>query len=87
MGDVRPVGEGLSELRLAFEPGYHEALQQGRDRVEITWRGGDYAQAPFKYQSRCLADLCGLYGALSVDGRARVDAALGDQAAVFALCG
>jgi hypothetical protein len=62
-------------------------LADGGETVTIAWGGRDYAQAPFKYQARCLMDLRALYAALSSDARASVDAVLADPAASQALSG
>lgn len=41
MGDVKPVGEGISELRIDFGPGYRLYLkQQGRTLIVLLC-GGD----------------------------------------------
>jgi putative addiction module killer protein len=39
-GDVRPVGEGLSELRIDFGPGYRVYYQQRGDLIYLLC-GGD----------------------------------------------
>ena len=40
-GDVRPVGEGLSELRIFHGPGYRLYLAQREQEVVILLCGGD----------------------------------------------
>ena len=45
-GDVRPVGEGVSELRLDFGPGYRiDFAMRGRDLI-VLLGGGDKATQP-----------------------------------------
>ncbi len=40
-GDIRPVGEGVSELRIHFGPGYRVYLTKQGDTVVILLAGGD----------------------------------------------
>ena len=40
-GDVRPVGEGISELRIDSGPGYRVYLLQRRSEMVILLAGGD----------------------------------------------
>ena len=40
-GDVRPVGEGLSEMRIDYGPGYRLYFKQDGDTVVILLCGGD----------------------------------------------
>ena len=42
-GDVKPVGEGISELRIAYGPGYRVYFVQRGDVVVILLCGGDKA--------------------------------------------
>lgn len=40
-GDVRPVGEGISELRIDYGPGYRVYFQPRGDTIAILLCGGD----------------------------------------------
>ncbi len=41
MGDVSPVGEGVSELRIHYGPGYRVYLQQRGEELIVLLCGGD----------------------------------------------
>ena len=40
-GNVRPVGEGVSELRIAYGPGYRVYYKKQGQKVVILMAGGD----------------------------------------------
>ena len=40
-GDVRPVGEGVSELRIAYGPGYRVYFKKQERTVIVLLAGGD----------------------------------------------
>ena len=40
-GDIRPVGDGVSELRIHYSPGYRIYLTKQGDAVVILLVGGD----------------------------------------------
>jgi putative addiction module killer protein len=40
-GDVAPVGDGISELRVHYGPGYRVYFQQRRRRIIVLLCGGD----------------------------------------------
>lgn len=41
LGDIRPIGEGISELRIHFGPGYRIYLTKRGDTYVILLAGGD----------------------------------------------
>ncbi len=45
-GDVRPIGRGVSELRLSYGPGYRVYYLQDGDRLILLLCGGDKSAQP-----------------------------------------
>lgn len=45
-GDVRPIGEGLSELRIDYGPGFRVYYMMKGDTLIIILAGGDKASQP-----------------------------------------
>ena len=69
----------LAEAGRAYAPflvANARALMAGDDEVVCEIDGGEYRQAPFRYQGKCLQWIREQYAALADDDRARVDSLL-----------
>jgi putative addiction module killer protein len=54
-GDVAPVGEGLSELKIDYGPGYRVYYKRSGDSVEILWAGTKASQSADIEKAKALA--------------------------------
>jgi glutathione S-transferase len=72
-GILRQVGD----IYLPFLIANDSALEQGRDSVDLTLMGRQFAQGTFKYQQKCLKELRARYAALTPEVKERLDPVLG----------
>lgn len=68
--------EVCGDSYLPFLAANADASERGAGEVRLTIRGRPYAQAPFRYQVKCLSRLRSLYGRLDGDAKSRADAVL-----------
>lgn len=72
---------------LPFLAANAEALESGAEEVRMTIFDRPYAQAPFRYQVKCLSRLRSLYGRLKGTDKARADALLSPSGCLDVLAG
>src|SRR5713226_3681946 len=63
-GDVRPVGEGVSEIRIDYGPGYRVYYIRHGDAIVVLLCGGDK-----RTQDRDIADAIELAREIKAEGR------------------
>jgi putative addiction module killer protein len=54
-GDIRPVGEGVSELRIDFGPGYRVYFKRRGDRIDLLIGGDKDSQDRDVQRAKALA--------------------------------
>lgn len=86
---LRPiVRETLALIGAAYLPfliANAHALEAGAAEVRFTALGHDYAQAPFKYQAKCLTELRKAFAGLGPEPRARIAPLLAETGCLPAL--
>lgn len=70
---VRALMDIVTDRYLPFLVANERAVERREDEVRLEFDQGRYAQAPFRYQVKCLGRLRKLFAALSPDARARLD--------------
>ena len=75
----------VGEIYMPFLLANATAIAAGEDSFRITAMGLPYTQGVFKYQVKCLADLCARYAALDAKARARIDPLLAQTGCLEAL--
>lgn len=89
--EATPLMQGLLRLvgrdYLPFLVANHQAAQQGSDEVAVELRGQRFAQAPFRYQVKCLASLRTAFAELDAPSRERLTPALHEAGCLPALSG
>ena len=57
LGDVAPVGEGVSEMRIFYGPGYRvDFVQRGSELIVLLWGGDKSSQAADIEEAKALAE-------------------------------
>jgi glutathione S-transferase len=80
MGNDAPLPAAITELLrlcgeayLPFLAANREAVDEGRDELQLDIWGKPFVQAPFRYQLKCYSRLQSLYDRLSDSDQARLD--------------
>jgi len=73
---VRALLRMAAELYMPFLAANAAALERGDKEFTVSLRGQPYAQRPFKYQVKCLAELRARFGALDDSARKRITSLL-----------
>lgn len=75
---VRGILDVAGQAYLPFLRENKAAFEAGRDKVSLRIFGSPYAQAPFRYQVKCLSEIRRAYAALDGAAKERVDGLLRD---------
>lgn len=89
--ELSPVLRALLRLigsdYLPFLVANDQAMQQGSEELSVVLRGQRFAQAPFRYQVKCLASLRASFAELDAPSRDRLAPVLAETACLAVLAG